>query len=47
MPSKNTTCLWCDGTVLEAAQFYAETFPDGAVGLCSNDADDQDRHCRH
>ncbi|BDI04799.1 VOC family protein [Sphaerotilus microaerophilus] len=33
MPSpKNTICLWYDGTALEAAQFYAATFPDSAVG---------------
>ena len=32
MISKNTICLWYDGTALEAAQFYAETFPDSAVG---------------
>jgi 2-polyprenyl-6-hydroxyphenyl methylase/3-demethylubiquinone-9 3-methyltransferase len=31
MTSKNTICLWYDGTALEAAQFYAETFPDSAV----------------
>ena len=31
MPSKNTICLWFDGTALEAAQFYADTFPDSAV----------------
>jgi predicted 3-demethylubiquinone-9 3-methyltransferase (glyoxalase superfamily) len=30
--SKNTICLWYDGTALDAAQFYAETFPDSAVG---------------
>lgn len=29
--SKNTICLWYDGTALEAAQFYAATFPDSAV----------------
>ena len=29
--SKNTICLWYDGTALEAATFYAETFPDSAV----------------
>ena len=23
----NTICLWPDGTALEAAQFYAATFP--------------------
>jgi predicted 3-demethylubiquinone-9 3-methyltransferase (glyoxalase superfamily) len=32
MMSKNTICLWYDGTALEAAQFYAKTFPDSAVG---------------
>ena len=32
MNSKNTICLWYDGTALEAAQFYAQTFPDSAVG---------------
>jgi predicted 3-demethylubiquinone-9 3-methyltransferase (glyoxalase superfamily) len=32
MTRKNTICLWYDGTALEAAQFYAKTFPDSAVG---------------
>jgi 2-polyprenyl-6-hydroxyphenyl methylase/3-demethylubiquinone-9 3-methyltransferase len=32
---KNTICLWYDGTALEAAQFYAATFPDSAVGAIS------------
>ncbi len=32
MVSKNTICLWYDGGALEAAQFYAKTFPDSAVG---------------
>ena len=32
MIAKNTICLWYDGTALEAAKFYAETFPDSAVG---------------
>ena len=35
MVSKNTVCLWFDGTALEAAQFYAATFPDSAVGAVS------------
>lgn len=30
--SKNTICLWFNGTALDAAKFYAETFPDSAVG---------------
>jgi len=32
LPAKNTICLWYDGTALEAAQFYARTFADSAVG---------------
>jgi len=32
MTSKNTICLWYEGGALDAAQFYAETFPDSAVG---------------
>ena len=32
MANKNTICLWYDGTAMEAAQFYAKTFPDSAVG---------------
>ena len=32
MTSRNTICLWYDGTALDAARFYAETFPDSAVG---------------
>ena len=32
MISKNTICLWYDGTALDAAKFYAETFPDSTVG---------------
>ena len=32
MTPKNTLCLWYDGSALEAAQFYAATFPDSAVG---------------
>ncbi len=30
-PAKNTICLWYDGTALDAANFYAETFPDSVV----------------
>jgi len=29
---KNTICLWYDGTALDAATFYAGTFPDSAAG---------------
>jgi predicted 3-demethylubiquinone-9 3-methyltransferase (glyoxalase superfamily) len=32
MASKNTICLWYDGDALDAARFYAETFPDSKVG---------------
>jgi predicted 3-demethylubiquinone-9 3-methyltransferase (glyoxalase superfamily) len=36
MISKNTICLWYDGAALEAAKFYAETFPDSAVGAVNH-----------
>lgn len=29
---KNTICVWYERDALEAAQFYAKTFPDSAVG---------------
>jgi predicted 3-demethylubiquinone-9 3-methyltransferase (glyoxalase superfamily) len=32
MAPKNTICLWYDRDALEAAQFYANTFPDSSVG---------------
>ena len=32
MIPKNTICLWFDRDALEAATFYAKTFPDSAVG---------------
>lgn len=32
MPGKNKICLWFDGAALDAARFYADTFPDSAVG---------------
>lgn len=32
MASKNTICIWYDKDALEAAQFYAKTFPDSRVG---------------
>ena len=32
MTPKNTICLWYDGAALDAAQFYAATFADSAVG---------------
>ncbi len=31
MTHKNTICLWFDGAALEAASFYAATFPDSTV----------------
>lgn len=31
MVSKNTVCIWYDGTALDAAKFYATTFPDSTV----------------
>jgi len=30
--AKNTVFLWYDSAALDAATFYAETFPDSAVG---------------
>ncbi|HJR73069.1 MAG TPA: VOC family protein [Luteimonas sp.] len=32
MTSKNTVCLWYDNDALDAATFYAKTFPDSSVG---------------
>lgn len=32
MKNKATICLWFDNDALEAARFYAATFPDSAVG---------------
>jgi len=32
MAHKNTVFLWYEGGALDAARFYAETFPDSAVG---------------
>jgi predicted 3-demethylubiquinone-9 3-methyltransferase (glyoxalase superfamily) len=40
MMNKNTICLWYDGTALEAATFYAKTFPDSAVGRITPAPDD-------
>ena len=31
MTPKNLICLWFDGAALDAARFYAATFPDSAV----------------
>lgn len=32
MSPKNTVCLWYVGDALEAANFYAQTFPESSVG---------------
>ena len=32
MTSKNTICIWYEGGAVDAANFYAKTFPDSAVG---------------
>jgi len=32
MIPKNTICLWFDGDAVDAANFYAKTFPDSHVG---------------
>ncbi len=31
-PAKNTVCLWYNRDAVEAANFYAKTFPDSSVG---------------
>ena len=31
MPSKNRNCLWLNNDAVDAANFYAQTFPDSAV----------------
>ncbi|MDB5338655.1 MAG: 3-demethylubiquinone-9 3-methyltransferase [Planctomycetaceae bacterium] len=31
-PAKNTICIWYNGGAEDAAQFYAQTFPDSSVG---------------
>jgi predicted 3-demethylubiquinone-9 3-methyltransferase (glyoxalase superfamily) len=36
MVSKNTICLWYDHTALDAAKFYAKTFPNSEVGRVTN-----------
>ena len=33
--NKNTICLWYEGDAEAAAHFYAQTFPDSAVGAVS------------
>lgn len=40
MAHKNTICLWYDGTALDAATFYAATFPDSSVGQVYHAPDD-------
>lgn len=40
MPSKNTICLWYDNAALEAASFYAATFPDSRVTATHRAPDD-------
>ena len=32
MSSKYTVCLWYEGGAVDVANFYAETFPNSAVG---------------
>ncbi len=40
MPGKNTICLWYDHAALEAASFYAATFPDSRVTAVHRAPDD-------
>ena len=32
MTSRNTICIWYEGGAVDAANFYAKTFPDSSVG---------------
>jgi predicted 3-demethylubiquinone-9 3-methyltransferase (glyoxalase superfamily) len=36
MVPKNMVCLWYEGAALEAARFYAETFPNSAVNMINH-----------
>lgn len=36
MIPKNTICIWYNGDALEAARFYAKTFPNSSVGRVTN-----------
>jgi predicted 3-demethylubiquinone-9 3-methyltransferase (glyoxalase superfamily) len=40
MSNRNTICLWYDRDAEAAARFYAETFPDSAVGAVGRAPDD-------
>lgn len=40
MASKHRICLWYDGTALDAARFYAQTFPDSTVDAVHHAPDD-------
>ncbi len=40
MKSKNTLCLWYKDDAEGAARFYAETFPDSAIGAIHRAPDD-------
>jgi predicted 3-demethylubiquinone-9 3-methyltransferase (glyoxalase superfamily) len=40
MTAKNTICLWYDKDALEAARFYAATFPDSTVMATHHAPDD-------
>ena len=40
MKAKNTICLWYDKDAVDAAHFYAKTFPDSTVGAICRAPDD-------
>ena len=40
MVRKNVICLWYESDALEAAKFYAQTFPESSVGAVSHAAGD-------
>lgn len=39
-PNKNTICLWYERDAVEAAKFYAETFPESSVGAAHRSPSD-------
>jgi len=46
MTPKNTICLWFDKDALEAARFYAATFPDSRVTAVSFEHGGTEVHMR-
>jgi predicted 3-demethylubiquinone-9 3-methyltransferase (glyoxalase superfamily) len=45
--AKKTICLWYDKDAEAAARFYADTFPDSAVGAVHRTASARERPLMH